>query len=138
VLLNMLGAIDEAGVVTDIGKVMSKFPLEPSMSRALVASNNDALHCVYDVASICAMVSTESIWFTPSRRGGNGGKRNGDAGDELARRVEERHQDLYHPAGDHITYLSILNEWEANRCSKGWCEDNFISYRAMNNARRIR
>ena len=38
VLLHMLGAITVDGTVTDLGKTMSKFPLEPCLSRALVES----------------------------------------------------------------------------------------------------
>jgi HrpA-like RNA helicase len=36
----MLGAIDDVGKVTDIGRLMSKFPLEPNLSRAVVEASS--------------------------------------------------------------------------------------------------
>ena len=38
-LLNMLDAIDSNGVITEIGKLMSKFPLEPNLARTIIAAN---------------------------------------------------------------------------------------------------
>ena len=142
-LLNMLGAIDDKGIVTNIGKIMSKFPLEPSLSRAIVAASENKYSCVFEVASICAMVSTEQIWFSPPRKSSGNNRASKDFSksshhDDHLKRVEECHQALYHSAGDHLTYLSILNTWEVNNCSRQWCESNYISYRALNTARRIR
>ncbi len=36
-LLHTLGAIDDQGVITPLGVKMSSFPLEPNLSRALIA-----------------------------------------------------------------------------------------------------
>lgn len=36
--LHLLGALTEEGTITEFGKEMSKFPLEPSYSKALIAS----------------------------------------------------------------------------------------------------
>lgn len=37
-LLNYLGAIDDEGNLTPAGSIMSEFPLDPQMSKMLVAS----------------------------------------------------------------------------------------------------
>ena len=37
-LLNYLGALDDEGNLTQVGSVMSEFPLDPQLSKMLVAS----------------------------------------------------------------------------------------------------
>jgi HrpA-like RNA helicase len=37
-LLNYLGAIDDDGVLTDVGAMMAEFPLDPQLSKALIVS----------------------------------------------------------------------------------------------------
>lgn len=35
-MLHSLGALDDHGHVTELGQTMSKFPLDPSLSRAIL------------------------------------------------------------------------------------------------------
>ena len=52
-LLNMLGAIDNEGNITEIGKTMSKMPCHPRISKMLVAAKNDKMKALAaDIAAI--------------------------------------------------------------------------------------
>jgi hypothetical protein len=36
---------------------------------------------------------------------------------------------FFRPGGDHLTLLSVYNEWQSSGYSMQWCFDNFIQYR---------
>lgn len=55
-----MGAIDEDGHITPMGSELSRYPLEPSYSKALITSK--VLDCSNEMATIVAILSTESIW----------------------------------------------------------------------------
>jgi pre-mRNA-splicing factor ATP-dependent RNA helicase DHX16 len=45
---------------------------------------------------------------------------------------------FFRPGGDHLTLLSVYNEWQSSGYSMQWCFDNFIQYRSMRRARDVR
>lgn len=52
-LLNMLGAVDNEGNITEMGKSMSKMPCHPRISKMLVAAKNDKTKALAaDIAAI--------------------------------------------------------------------------------------
>merc|ERR1719487_506867 len=57
-LLNYLGALDDDGNLTDLGSVMSEFPLDPQMAKMLVISPK--YKCSNEVLSITAMLSVKN------------------------------------------------------------------------------
>ncbi|CAM9943781.1 unnamed protein product, partial [Hapterophycus canaliculatus] len=69
--LYCLGALDQDGRATERGRRMSRFPLEPSLSRTLLEAGD--LGCVEEVLTIVALLSVESIWFTRNKAGAGGG-----------------------------------------------------------------
>lgn len=54
-LLNYLGALDEDGELTELGSIMAEFPLEPQLSKMLIASTD--YNCSNEILSITAMLS---------------------------------------------------------------------------------
>jgi pre-mRNA-splicing factor ATP-dependent RNA helicase DHX15/PRP43 len=54
-LLNYLGALDDEGNMTHVGEMMAEFPLDPQLSKMLIASAD--LGCSHEVLSITAMLS---------------------------------------------------------------------------------
>ena len=44
-LLNYLGALDDEGELTPLGRQMSEFPLDPQLSKALISAASPDLHC---------------------------------------------------------------------------------------------
>lgn len=59
--LNYLAALDDEGELTQLGSLMAEFPLEPMLSKMLVASCE--LSCSDEILSIVAMLSGELLFF---------------------------------------------------------------------------
>ena len=58
-LLNYLAALDDDGNLTDLGSVMSEFPLDPQLAKMLIASCSH--NCSNEILSITAMLSGEQF-----------------------------------------------------------------------------
>ena len=85
------------GAVTPLGRQMSKYPLEPCLSRMLIESTK--LGCGEDVLTIAAMLSVENVYYKPPRLDTD--ETRGPRGVDAA--ALEAHIDLHHDGGDHIT-----------------------------------
>lgn len=57
-LLNYLAALDDDGNLTELGSVMSEFPLDPQLAKMLIASCGH--NCSNEILSITAMLSGET------------------------------------------------------------------------------
>jgi HrpA-like RNA helicase len=64
--LFLLDALDADGKLTDLGKTMSKFPLEPQFARTLLAAQE--FGCLEDAVTLVSILSSEGVWYRPSRR----------------------------------------------------------------------
>ena len=71
--------------MTDIGKQMSAFPLDPAYSRMLIASVD--LRCSEEMLSLISMLSVEHLFYRPSS------KKSQDY-------AEEKRKDLFHRADE--------------------------------------
>ena len=58
-----LGALDDDGELTQVGTVMSEYPLDPEMAKMLVASPN--FKCSNEILSISAMMSVPNPFIRP-------------------------------------------------------------------------
>ncbi|TMW91090.1 hypothetical protein EJD97_014796 [Solanum chilense] len=66
-LLFALGSLDKDGKLTKVGERMSEFPLNPMLSKMIVAS--DKYKCSAEIISIAAMLSVgHSIFYRPKDR----------------------------------------------------------------------
>jgi len=54
------------------------------------------------------------------------------------RLAEEAHARLRHPWGDHFTDLAVFDAWAAAGSSQRWCEEHYLSFKALSAARRIK
>ncbi|XP_077240420.1 putative pre-mRNA-splicing factor ATP-dependent RNA helicase DEAH3 isoform X2 [Tasmannia lanceolata] len=59
-VLNYLGALDDEGNLTKLGEIMSEFPLDPQMSKMLVASPE--YNCSNEILSVSAMLSVSQLF----------------------------------------------------------------------------
>ncbi|GKA29812.1 probable pre-mRNA-splicing factor ATP-dependent RNA helicase DEAH5 [Tanacetum coccineum] len=64
--LYSLGALDEEGLLTKLGQLMAEFPLEPPLSKMLLASVD--LGCSEEILTIIAMIQTGNIFYRPRER----------------------------------------------------------------------
>lgn len=67
-----LGALDEEGLLTRLGRKMAEFPLEPPMSKVLIASVD--LGCSDEILTILAMLSAQNIFFRPKEKAAQVGR----------------------------------------------------------------
>jgi len=62
--LNYLGAIDDEGDLTDLGRKMSEFPLDPMLSK-VVLSASSTFNCVSEALTLVAMLSVPNVFLRP-------------------------------------------------------------------------
>ncbi|KAF5760478.1 putative RNA helicase [Helianthus annuus] len=122
-LLYALGALNKHGELTRVGRKMAEFPLDPMLSKMIVAS--DKYQCSDEIISIAAMLSTgSSIFYGPKDK-----------------RVHADNAHLnFHMGnvGDHVALLKVYNSWKETSFSTQWCYENYIQVRSMKRARDIR
>lgn len=116
--LYLIDAIDENGMVTDIGRTMAELPLEPSLSRTLIEANE--LDCLSQALTVAAMLSTETS-LHPTRSKGKEKKR------------KQSHSELPDGSGwgDHIQLLQVYESWSRANYDPSWCTDNDLQIRSM-------
>ena len=120
--LYALGAINDKGELTKLGRRMAEFPLDPMMSKTIIAS--EKYHCSEEIASICAMLSVQnSVFYRPK---------------DKKFHADKAKQNLTRSEGDHLTLLNIWDNWVETNYSMQWCYENYIQYRSMSRARDVR
>lgn len=119
--LYVLGALDEEGLLTRLGRKMAEFPLEPALSKILLASVD--LGCSDEVLTIVAMLSVENVFYRPK---------------EKQAQADQKKSRFHQPEGDHLTLLAVYEAWKNSKFSNAWCFENFIQGRAMRRAQDVR
>lgn len=64
--LYYLRALNKRGELQPLGVELSKFPLEPTYAKALLASH--FLGCETAMTTVVSVLSSENLWLTVSRR----------------------------------------------------------------------
>lgn len=123
-ILYFLQAIDNDGKITRLGQEMSKFPLDCSYSRALIASKY--FNVMKEMTSLVSLISCESVWFNVNKYD-----------EERRAYFEQKKVEFVDKNSDHMSFLNIYTEWEYNNFSDEWCKNNFLHYRALKQARNI-
>ncbi|CAH6718146.1 pre-mRNA-splicing factor ATP-dependent RNA helicase Prp22p [[Candida] jaroonii] len=119
--LYILGALDDAGYLTRLGKKMSNFPMEPQLSKTLISSMD--YECSEEIVTIIAMLSAQSIFYRPK---------------DKANLADQRKARFNHSSGDHITLLNVYKSWVQHGFSRQWCQDNYIQERSLKRARDVK
>lgn len=119
--LHFLGALDNCGNLTSLGNKMSKFPLRPSLSKALLISARNG--CSEEMVTIVSMLSVPLVFYRPSER------------QQESDRARSR---FFVPESDHLTLLNVYSQWKSNRYSARWCSRHFLQFRSLQRAREIR
>ncbi|KAG5229520.1 pre-mRNA-splicing factor ATP-dependent RNA helicase [Salix suchowensis] len=122
-LLFALSALNKLGELTKVGRRMAEFPLDPMLSKAIVAS--DKYKCSDEIISIAAMLSVgNSIFYRPK--------------DKQVHADNARMNFHTGNVGDHIALLKVYNSWKETNFSTQWCYENYIQVRSMKRARDVR
>ena len=120
--LYFLKALDEEGNLTEIGKKMNLYPLEPFYSKMMVMAVN--YKCIDQIATICAILNIGgSLFFRPKDK---------IIHSDTAKLGFEK------LGGDHISLLNVYNKWEESNFSSQFCRDFFIQYKSLIKVRNIK
>jgi pre-mRNA-splicing factor ATP-dependent RNA helicase DHX38/PRP16 len=117
----VLGALDSAAALTSLGRKMVEFPLDPPLSRMLLAA--EELGCTAEILIVVSMLSVPTVFFRPKDR------------EEESDTAREK---FFVPESDHLTLLHVYQQWKHNAYRADWCNDHFILSKAMRKVREVR
>jgi ATP-dependent RNA helicase DHX8/PRP22 len=120
-MLFALGALDDEGLLTKLGRKMAEFPLEPPLSKILIQSVE--MECSEEILTIVAMLSVDQIFFRPK---------------EKQAQADAKKAKFHQAEGDHLTLLAVYEAWAKSKFSDSWCADNFIQARNLRRAQDVR
>ncbi|XP_006026653.1 putative pre-mRNA-splicing factor ATP-dependent RNA helicase DHX32 [Alligator sinensis] len=128
--LDYLAALDNYGNLSEIGIIMSEFPLDPQLSKSILASYE--FNCVDEMLTIAAMVTATNCFSRPP-----------PGTEEIALTCWRK---FSHLAGDHFTLINVFKAYKetiANSTSQyydveKWCRDYFLNCSALRMAEVIR
>ncbi|XP_004625642.1 putative pre-mRNA-splicing factor ATP-dependent RNA helicase DHX32 [Octodon degus] len=127
--LDYLAALDNDGNLSEFGIIMSEFPLDPQLSKSILASCE--FDCVDEMLIIAAMVTAPNCFS------------------HLPHGAEDAAltcwKTFLHPEGDHFTLINIYKAYQnitlnstSEHCVEKWCQDYFLNYSALRMADVIR
>ena len=117
-----LGAINDVGQLTKVGRMMAEFPLDPQLAKMLCSSKDFGVSD--QIVTICAMLSVgNSIFHIPRDKQQLGQSTIGN---------------FFKGGGDHLALCNVYEEWQHTDFSEPWCYENYVQARTMKKARDIR
>ena len=121
--LYALGALNDRGELTKMGRRMAEFPLDPMLSKTVIVS--EKYKCVSEILSTVSMLSIgTSVFYRPK---------------EKKVHADTAHQNFARGGGgDHIALLRCYSDWAESDYSPQWCFENFIQVRNIRKARDVR
>lgn len=109
--LYALGALNDRGELTKLGRRMAEFPLDPLMSKTLIYSEN--FGCSTEILTILSMLSIgSSVFYRPK--------------DKAVHADNARMNFARGGGGDHLTLLRCYNQWAETEYSVQWCFENYV------------
>jgi len=117
----VLGALDNTGSLTPLGRKMVEFPLDPPLSKMLIVGELEG--CSAEILTIVSMLSVPNVFFRPKGR------------EEEADRKREHFSVV---ESDHLTLLHVYQQWKHNHYSGQWCAEHYVHSKAMRKVREIR
>merc|ERR1719411_271381 len=120
-LLHALSALDDEGSLTELGKMMAEFPLEPNLSKMLIMSVD--LQCSDEILTIVSMLSVQNVFYRPK---------------EKQAQADQKKSKFDQVEGDQITLLAVYNSWKHNHFSSAWCYENFVQARTLKRCQDVR
>lgn len=117
-----LGALDNLGDLTPLGRSMTPFPMDPPLAKLLITSSSE-YECSEEVLTIVSMLSVPSVFYRPKER-----QEESDAAREK----------FFVPESDHLTLLHVYTQWKSNGYSDSWCTKHFLHSKALRRAKEVR
>lgn len=116
-----LGALDNLGDLTELGRQMTSFPMDPSMAKLVITSCDYG--CSEEILTIVSMLSVPSVFYRPKER---------------MEEADAAREKFFDSSSDHLTLLHVYQQWAANGRRDGWCVTHFLHPKALRRAEEIR
>jgi ATP-dependent RNA helicase DHX8/PRP22 len=120
-MLYHLGALDYEGLLTRMGRKMAEFPLDPPMSKVLLASVD--LGCSDEIITIISMLQVQNVFYRPKYK---------------KAQADHQHASFFQPEGDHLTLLAVYNAWKEAKFARPWCYEKFVQIGSLKTAQYTR
>jgi pre-mRNA-splicing factor ATP-dependent RNA helicase DHX38/PRP16 len=117
----VLGALDNTGELTEVGRKMVQFPSDPSLSKMLIVS--ETMGCAAEILTIIAMLSVPNVFYRPKER---------------AEESDSMREKFFVAESDHLTLLHVYNQWKSNGYKESWCNTHYVHSKSLKKAREIR
>lgn len=126
-----IGALNNLGDLTKLGQDLSRFPLEPTLSKLILLGCNSKFHCSEEIIIIVSMLSIPSVFYRPKER------------TQEADAIREK---FLITESDHLTLLNVYLQWEQQLKKPHmnyhklslWCNRNFLQNKSLLRAREIK
>lgn len=126
-----IGALDNFGDLTDLGRALTEFPIEPTLSKAIILSSRPEFNCSEEIITIVAMLSVPPVYFRPKER---------------AEEADAAREKFLISESDHLTLLNVYVQWETNLRKlknnygkiNSWCSRNFLQLKSLLRAKDIK
>lgn len=116
-----LGAVDNLGELTNLGKKMVSFPMDPPLAKLIITAVEYG--CSDEMLTIVSMLSVPSPYYRPKERQ-----------DE----ADSAREKFFVSESDHLTLLYVYDRWKVNNYSDSWCMRHFLHPKALRRAKEIR
>ncbi|KAJ7212306.1 pre-mRNA splicing factor [Mycena pura] len=121
-LLYALGALNDRGELTKLGRRMAEFPVDPMLSKAIISSEKYV--CTDEVLTIISMLSESgSLFYRPK---------------DKKLHADQARQNFVRAGGDHFTLLNVWEQWAETNYSQQFCYEQFLQFKSLSRARDIR
>jgi pre-mRNA-splicing factor ATP-dependent RNA helicase DHX15/PRP43 len=126
--LHYIGALDDEGELTAIGKLMSEFPVDPLLAKILVTSAEKRLSCSNEVVTIVAMLSVPNPLLRPR---------------DKKKYADIQHEKFRHSDGDFIMLLNVYHAYKTKASDSKhslatWLKEHYLNGRHLASADHVR
>ena len=118
-----LGALDNIGELTSLGRSMTAFPMDPSLAKLLIIATESSYQCSSEMLTIVSMLSVPSVFYRPKER---------------QEEADAQREKFFVGESDHLTLLHVFSQWKSNGYSDGWCIRHFLHSKSLRRAKEIR
>jgi pre-mRNA-splicing factor ATP-dependent RNA helicase DHX16 len=143
-LLYALGALNDRGELTKLGRRMAEFPVDPMLSKAIIGSEdygctdevsfpgtlvahvwlNMKISSLCQVLTIISMLQESSaIFYRPK---------------DKKMHADKSRASFVRQGGDHFTLLNVWEQWSESNFSQTFCYEQFLQYKVLSRVRDIR
>ncbi|GFE55532.1 pre-mRNA-splicing factor ATP-dependent RNA helicase PRP16 [Babesia ovis] len=121
----ILGGIDEFGELTDIGRKLVHYPLEPPLGKMMIAGESEK--CLSEILTVVSVMSAPNVFVVENES---------DAQRESADSASR--EKFMVPESDHLTLLNVYKQWCANGRSDSWCNQYRLQPKSLRRASEVR